>query len=43
METFQKPYLSHPDSELDVLYMDLDLLDESYPMEKSKLTFVDFG
>jgi hypothetical protein len=43
METFQKPNLPHPDSELDVLYMDLDLLDETYPMGKSKLPFEDFG
>jgi hypothetical protein len=34
--------LLHPDSDLDVLYMNLDLLDESYPMVKSKLTFEDF-
>jgi hypothetical protein len=37
------PYLSYPDSELDVLYMDLDLLDEAYPMGKSNLPFKDFG
>jgi hypothetical protein len=42
VEIFRKPYLSHPDSELDVLYMDLDLLDETYPMGKSKLPFKDF-
>jgi hypothetical protein len=42
MQNFSKPYLSHPDSELDVLYMNLDLLDESYPMVKSKLPFEDF-
>jgi hypothetical protein len=42
VETFRKPYLPHPDSELDVLYMDLDLLNESYPMGKSKLPFEDF-
>jgi hypothetical protein len=43
VEIFRKPYLSHPDSELDVLYIDLDLLDETYPMGKSKLPFKDFG
>jgi hypothetical protein len=42
VEIFRKPYLSHPDSELDVLYMDLDPLDENYPMEKSNLPFKDF-
>jgi hypothetical protein len=36
VETFRKPYLSHPDSKLDVLYMDLDPLNETYPMGKSK-------
>jgi hypothetical protein len=38
-QIFQKSYLSHPDSELDVLYIVLDLLDENYPMVVSKLTF----
>jgi hypothetical protein len=42
VQIFQKPYLSHLDFELDVLYMDLNLLDESYPMEESKLPFEDF-
>jgi hypothetical protein len=42
MQTLSKPYLSHPDSKLDVLYMDLDLLDESYPMVKSKFPFENF-
>jgi hypothetical protein len=42
VEIFRKSYLSHPDSELDVLYMDLDLLNETYPMGKSKLPFKDF-
>jgi hypothetical protein len=42
VQIFQKPYLSHPDSELDVLYMDLDLLDENYPMVVSKLPFEHF-
>jgi hypothetical protein len=39
VQIFQKPYLSHPDSELDVLYMDLVLLDENYPIVVSKLPF----
>jgi hypothetical protein len=43
VEIFWKPYLSHLDSELDVLYMGLDLLDETYPVGKSKLPFKDFG
>jgi hypothetical protein len=42
VEIFRKPYFSHPDSELDVLYMDLDLLNETYPMGNSKLPFEDF-
>jgi hypothetical protein len=29
VEIFRKPYLSHPAFKLDVLYMDLDLLDET--------------
>jgi hypothetical protein len=43
VQIFQKPYLFHPDSELDVLYMDLDVLDETYPMVESKLHFEDFS
>jgi hypothetical protein len=42
VEIFRKPYLSHPDSKLDVRYMNLDLLDETYPIGKSKLPFKDF-
>jgi hypothetical protein len=42
VQTFRKPYLPHPDFDLDVLYMNLDLLDESYPMVKSKLPFEEF-
>jgi hypothetical protein len=34
-------YMLHPDSDLDVPHMNLDLLDETYPMVKSKLYFVD--
>jgi hypothetical protein len=37
-----KPHLSHPDSDLDVPHMNLDLLDETYPMVKSKLYLVVF-
>jgi hypothetical protein len=43
VETFRNPYLSHPDSELNVLYTDLDLLDETYSMGKSKLPSKDSG
>jgi hypothetical protein len=43
VEIFRKPYLSHPASELNILYMDLDLLDETYLMGKSKLPFKDFS
>jgi hypothetical protein len=42
VQIFRKPYLIHPDSELDVLYMDLNVLDETYPMVKYKLPFEDF-
>jgi hypothetical protein len=42
VQIFQKSYLLRLDSELDVLYMDLDLLDENYPMMKYKLLFEDF-
>jgi hypothetical protein len=42
VQIFQKSYLAHPDSELDITYMDLDLLDDNYPMVKSKLPFEDF-
>jgi hypothetical protein len=42
VHTFRKRYLPHPNSDLDVLYMNLDLLNESYPMIKSKLPFEDF-
>jgi hypothetical protein len=42
VQSFRKPYLPHPDSDLDVLYMNLDLLGESYTMVKSKLPFEDF-
>jgi hypothetical protein len=41
VETFRKPYLSHLDSELDVLYMELDLFDEAYPMGKPNLPLED--
>jgi hypothetical protein len=42
VQILYKSYLPHPDSDLDVPHMNLDLLDESYPMVKSKLYFVDF-
>ena len=42
VQIFQKSYLPHPDSDLDVPHMNLDLLDETYPMVKSKLPFEDF-
>jgi hypothetical protein len=43
VQTFRKLYLPHPNSDLDVLYINLDLLDECYPMVKSKLPFEDFA
>jgi hypothetical protein len=42
VQTFRKSYLPHPDSELDILYVDLDLLNDLYPMVKAKLPFEDF-
>jgi hypothetical protein len=42
VQTIRKPYLPYPDSDLDVLHMNLDLLDESYPTVKSKLSFEEF-
>jgi hypothetical protein len=39
VQILQKSYLSHPDSKLDVLYMDLDLLHKNYPMVVCKLPF----
>jgi hypothetical protein len=36
-----KSYLPHPDSDLDIPHMNLDLIDETYLMGKSKLYFVD--
>jgi hypothetical protein len=36
MWILEKSYLAHPDSDLDVPYMDFNLLDETYPMVKSK-------
>jgi hypothetical protein len=41
MQILQKSYLPHPDSDLDVPHMNLDLLDETYSMVKSKMYFVD--
>jgi hypothetical protein len=37
-----KSYLPHPDSDVDVPHMNFDLLDETYPMVKSKLYFMVF-
>jgi hypothetical protein len=42
VQILYKPYLPHPDSDLNVPHMNLDLLDETYPMVKSKLYFVVF-
>jgi hypothetical protein len=42
VQILYKSYLPHPDSNLDVPHMNLDLLDETYPMVKSKLYFVVF-
>jgi hypothetical protein len=41
VQILQKSYLPHPDSDLDIPHMNLDLLDETYSMLKSKLYFVD--
>jgi hypothetical protein len=43
VQILYKSYLPHPDSNLDVPHMNLDLLDETYPMMKSKLYFVVFN
>jgi hypothetical protein len=42
MQILYKSYLPHPDSDLDVPHMNLDLLDETYPMVKSKMYFMVF-
>jgi hypothetical protein len=41
VQILQKAYLPHLDSDLDVPHMNLDLLDETYSIVKSKLYFVD--
>jgi hypothetical protein len=41
VQILQKSYLRHPDSDLDVAHMNLDLLNETYTMVESKLYFVD--
>jgi hypothetical protein len=41
VQILQKSYLPHPDSDLDIPHMNLDLLDETYSMAMSKLYFVD--
>jgi hypothetical protein len=42
VQILYKSYLPHLESDLDVPHMNLDLLDETYPMVKSKLYFVVF-
>jgi hypothetical protein len=40
MQILHKSYLFHSDSDLDVPHMNLDVLDETYPIVKSKLYFI---
>jgi hypothetical protein len=40
VQILYKSYLPHPNSDLDVVHMNLDLLDKTYPMAKSKLYFM---
>jgi hypothetical protein len=42
VQILYKSFLPRPDSDLDVPHMNLDLLDETYPMVKSKLYFIIF-
>jgi hypothetical protein len=42
VQILQKVYHPHPDSDLDVPHMNLDLLDETYSTVKSKLCFMVF-
>jgi hypothetical protein len=42
VQTFRKSYLPHPDTDFDVLHMNLDLVDEYYPIVMSKLPFEEF-
>jgi hypothetical protein len=42
VQILYKSYFPHPDSDLDVSHMNLDLLDDTYPMVKSKLHFMVF-
>jgi hypothetical protein len=42
VQILEKSYLLHSDSDLDVPHMNLDLLDETYPMVKSNLHFMVF-
>jgi hypothetical protein len=42
VQILYKSYLPYPDSDLDLPHMNLDLLDENYPMVKSKLYFMVF-
>jgi hypothetical protein len=41
VQILQKSYLPHPDFDLDIPHMNLDLLNETYSMVNSKLYFVD--
>ena len=43
VQNFSKPYFLYPDSKLDVLHINFDLLDENYPMVKFNLHFEDFN
>jgi hypothetical protein len=42
VQILHKSYLPHPDSDLDIPHMNLDLLDDTYPIVKSKLYFMVF-
>jgi hypothetical protein len=42
VQIMYRSYVPHPDSDLDVPHMNLNLLDETYPMVKSKLYFMVF-
>jgi hypothetical protein len=42
VQILYKSYFPHPDSDLDVPHMNLGLLDETYPMVKSKMYFMVF-
>jgi hypothetical protein len=42
VQILYKSYLPHPDSDLVVAHMNINLLDETNPMVKSKLYFIIF-